>query len=341
MKDNDIKFNSFLIKSFSPGLQNSFVGKEGVVYHYTSPEAFLSIIQNKTLRFTDIRYLNDRSEGIYFVKLLLDFMDRHKSKYPHFNEIVNRLLKKNDLNKIRNLETTNIDFNDISGMPYKPERVFVFCTCLEADSLNMWNYYVNNGAYQGYNIGFRVSELLKAFDTPKENQLDSFMVYYGKVLYSEKEHYAEIERLAEGMEKGIIFSSSDGNGVTERALKYAQLRLRSYIESHGAFYKHPKFKSEEEFRIIIEIADDRIPRTDEDGKKYFGEYNRRIKQGFCSKQGLIVPFLTVAFPPEAIYRVTAAPMIEFDIAKNSVRELLNTTKIKGVKIYKSIVPVRF
>ena len=341
MKDNEIKFNSFLIKSFSSDMSSSSDVNEKVVYHYTSPDAFLSIMQYQTLRFTDIRYLNDRSEGIYFVKLLLDFMDKHKTKYPKFYEVVNNLLKENDLNKIRNLETTHINFADIPGMPYKRERAFVFCTCLEADSLNMWNYYVNNGSYQGYNIGFRVTELLKAFDTPKENQIDSFIVHYGKVLYSEKEHYAEIERLANGMESGITFHSSDGNGVTERDFKYAQLRLRSYIDSLGAFYKHPKFKSEEEFRVIIEIADDRVPRTENDSKKYYGEYNQKMKQDFCSKQGLIVPFLTVSFPSTAIYRITVAPMIEYDIAKKSIRELLDTLNIKGVKIYKSTVPIRF
>ena len=336
-----MKFNSFLIKSFSSDTPSPSDVNENVVYHYTSPDAFLSIMQHQTLRFTDIRYLNDRSEGIYFVKLLLDFMDKNKTKYPHFNEVVNKLLQGNDLNKIRNLETTNIIFDDIPGMPYKRERTFVFCSCGESDSLNMWNYYVNNGSYQGYNIGFRVSELLKAFDTPKENQIDSFIVHYGKVLYSEKEHNAEIERLADGMESGITFHSSDGNGVTERDFQYAQLRLRRYIDSLGAFYKHPKFKSEEEFRVIIEIADDMVPRTENDSKKYYGEYNQKMKQGFCSKQGLIVPFLTVSFPSTAIYRVTVAPMIEYDIAKKSIRELLETLNIKGVKIYKSTVPIRF
>lgn len=71
-------------------------------------------------------------------------------------------------------------------MPYHPNRVFVFCTCLEADSLNMWNYYTNTGVYQGYNIGFRLFELLRAFDTPSNNELDPLLVYYGEVLYEEK-----------------------------------------------------------------------------------------------------------------------------------------------------------
>ena len=53
-------------------------------YHYTSPEAFLSIIRSKTLRFSDIRYMNDKTESIYFLKVLLDFMDEdgHRQQYP-------------------------------------------------------------------------------------------------------------------------------------------------------------------------------------------------------------------------------------------------------------------
>ena len=334
-------YNSFAIQSFSSGQLNYSEGEKDITYHYTSPDAFLSIVQNHTIRFTDIRYLNDRSEGIYFVKLLLEFIDKNKNKYPYFEEAVNRLLKENDPDKIKNLEITNIKYNDIPRMPYNPERVFVFCTCTEADSLNMWNYYVNNGSYQGYNIGFRISELLKAFDTPSTNQADTFIVHYGKVLYTEREHFAEIQHLAESIERSITFHSYGSNVVEEHDILVAQMKLRNYIDSHGAFYKHPKFESEKEFRIIIEIADERIPRTEENAKEYFGEYNQKMVEGFCTKRGLVIPFLTVTFPEKAIYRVTVAPMIEYDIAKNSVRELLSTSKIEGVKIYKSTVPIRF
>ena len=326
-------FNSFQIKSFVPKEEKSPTIESDIVYHYTSPEAFLSIVKNNKIRFTDIRYLNDKTEGVYFVKLLLDFMDENKGNYPYFNEVVNRLLKGNDLRKIKNLETSNIEFAEIPKLPYVKERVFVFCTCTEADSLNMWNYYVNNSNYQGYNIGFRISNLLKAFDTPKENTIDSFTVHYGKVLYTPKEHYAEIKCLAERIEKDITFHQNDGQGVTELDLSYAQIRLRNYIDSLGKFYKHPKFKSEEEFRIILEIADKRIPRKDIGAEHYFGIYNKKLQYDFCAKQGLVVPFLEVTFPDDAIYRITIAPTTEFEIAKEGVKELLYESKIKGVKVF--------
>ena len=60
---------------------------------------------------------------------------------------------------------------------YNNDRAFVFCTSIDGDSLSMWNYYVNNGFYQGYNIGFNMQKLLKSFDTEDKRHLDSFFVY--------------------------------------------------------------------------------------------------------------------------------------------------------------------
>ena len=337
--NNQFAFNSFLIKSFSSGQQIE-KGKEKIVYHYTSPNAFLSIVQNQKIRFTDIRYLNDKSEGIYFVKVLLDFLDKYRNEYPHFNEVVNNLLKENDFEKIRNLEVTNINYNESLSMRYREQRVFVFCTCAEADSLNMWNYYVNNGEYQGYNIGFRVEELIKTFDVPDEKHLDSFRVYYGKVLYLEKEHFAEIRRLAESIELYINLSLSRGDSDVKKAMAYEQIRLRNYIVSCGPFFKHPKFKSEEEFRVVLVIAEDSVPHGKE-AQRYYGKNNKEITEEFSVKRGLIVPYLSVVIPSESIYRVTIAPMMEFDIAKKSIRELLEMEHIESVRICKSNIPIRF
>lgn len=311
-------------------------GQEDIIYHYTSPDAFLSIIQHQTIRFTDIRYLNDRAEGIYFVKLLFDFLDKNTGKYPFFEEAINQLLKGNDRAKIQSLETTVVHFNEIPRMPYKAERVFVFCACAEPDLLNMWNYYVNNGAYQGYNIGLRIKELLKTFDTPDQNTIDAFQVYYGNVLYDEKWQMAEIRRFAESIERGV-----NATPDKQRAIKYAQLNLRAYINAQGAFYKHPKFKAENEFRIIVEIADGRIPHSKKDASGFAGANNKKLVEDFCSKRGLIVPYLSVTLPNNSISRVTVAPMVEFDIAKVSIQELFDTKELSRPPVFKSTIPIRF
>ena len=340
-KSKQYEFNSFLIKSINPAKQGlttvgNHIEQEDVVFHYPGPDAFLSIIQRQEIRFTDIRYLNDRSEGIYFIKLLLDFLEKNAGKYPSFEESITQLLKGNDLNKIRMLDTTEVHFNDIPNIPYKAERVFVFCACAEPDLLNMWNYYVNNGSYQGYNIGLRTKELLDTFDTPSKHAIDAFQVYYGNVLYDEIQQMSEIRRLANSIEQGINCSSDK-----EIAIDYAQITLKSYINAQGAFYKHPKFKEEHEFRIILEIADDRIPRSTEDAAKYWGINNKKLVEGFCTKRGLIVPYISVALPDRAISRVTVAPMIEYSIARLSIQELLETKGLLQIPIHKSEIPIRF
>ena len=341
--DSGFSFNSPYIKSFLPSSEsvNSNSNTNTTTYHYTSPEACLSIIQNKTVRFTDVRYLNDKTEGIYFVKVLLDFLDKYKGKYPNFEVVVNNLLKENDYDKIRNLEVFSITYPEIPYMPYKPLRTFVFCTSTQADSLNMWNYYVNNGLYQGYNIGFQIKELLKSFDTPNSNANDAFVVYYGRVLYTEKLQFEEIQRIAEVLEKGIIRSGSESDHSKQRAMLFVQLWIRNYIDSRGIFFKHPKFQSEDEYRIIIEIADDRIPKKEGDADKYFGEHNKKMIEEFTTKKGLIVPYLKITFSDVSINRITVAPMIEFDVAKSSIKEVLKISNIDNVKIIKSDVPVRF
>ena len=331
-KENNFQFKSGFIQKFSPEDQSGDHISLNA-YHYTSPEAFLSIIQNHSIRFTDIRYMNDRAEGIYFVKLLLDFVEKNRGNYPHFEEVINQLLKGNDLEKIRTLATTEIQYEEIPRLPYHPNRVFVFCTCTEVDSLNMWNYYTNTGVYQGYNIGFRLFDLLRSFDTPSSKVLDPILVHYGKVLYEEKKQFEEITRLAEEIE---IKASKSPN-----ALKREQIHLRMYIDSKGAFFKHPKFKSEQEFRIIVEMPEAKIPRQKDDPKKYVGVHNQELWEGFCTKHGLIVPFLNVSFSKEAIQRITIAPMVEYEIAKKSIRELLECQRIKNVQIYKSTIPIRF
>lgn len=73
MKNNN-EFNSFMIKSFRTDDESVIKGTKKIRYHYTSPSAFLSIIDKRQIRFTDIRYLNDKSEDVYLIKLIIIFL---------------------------------------------------------------------------------------------------------------------------------------------------------------------------------------------------------------------------------------------------------------------------
>ena len=140
--------------------------------------------------------MNDKVELTYFIKLLLDFIDKNKQKYPLCEECLSGLLANYTIDDIKNLKVNNIDFDldvsNISSSPFPNKRVFVFCTSTDSDALNMWNYYVNNSNYQGYNIGININSLLKQFENIQNNP-KKMIIYYGDVIYNQAEQYKAID----------------------------------------------------------------------------------------------------------------------------------------------------
>lgn len=50
------------------------------VYHYTSPEGLVSIFKNKTFRFTDCQFFNDKLEYNYIKKPLCVAISKLENK---------------------------------------------------------------------------------------------------------------------------------------------------------------------------------------------------------------------------------------------------------------------
>lgn len=157
---DNISYNSKFIKSFSFTDITNEDSVDGLVYHYTSPEAFLSIITSGKVRFTDVRYLNDKSETIFFAKKLIEFVEKNGNMYPSFVEIVKYLLPEHHWDDIKNLRVEKIPYNEDTIFSFKSDRAFVFCASKNSDALNMWNYYVKNGLYQGYNLGILKKDII-------------------------------------------------------------------------------------------------------------------------------------------------------------------------------------
>lgn len=331
---NEWDFNSFLIKKFRPQNDTMVADSDGIKYHYTSPDAFLSILKYGKIRFTDIKYMNDKAETVYFLKSLLDYMEKH-SEHQIIQEVINLLIDKNSFDSIKDLSISEIKYNNIPYYPYSPKRTFLFCLSDESDSLNMWNYYVKNGQYQGYNIGFKIHNFLNTFDTPDDKHIDALSVYYGNVIYDKNKQTLEIEHLINEIESFV--SSSE----TNTTYYLAALMLRTYIDSAGLFFKNINFKSEEEYRIILEIDDKKVPHNKSESEKYFGENNKNLREDFCTKNGLVVPFIEVSIPKDSISRITISPITEYAIAKESIHEVLKINGYDSVKVYKSQIPIRY
>ena len=86
----------------------------------------MSIIRDGFIRFTDIEYMNDKSETVYAVKVLLDFLDQHAEKYLFTRDVLNALIGKQSYPDIQSLKTTTIEFSDFAGFANLNSAISVF-----------------------------------------------------------------------------------------------------------------------------------------------------------------------------------------------------------------------
>ena len=322
----DLNFNSDMIRLFNAVDGKSHSKK---LYHYTSSDAFISIIKNGTLRFTDIKYMNDKSECIFFIKVLLDFLFNNNYKHPLIEEAINNLIKEDSYDQIRKLELLRIHFESINTISkYVEPHIYAMCFTTDNDSLAMWNYYVHNQNYEGYSLEISLLKFLQAFDIASDNEISPFYVYHGKVLYSEKDQYNEIQRIISIIEK-----------EAQDDIDKAMLFLRQAILSNGIFFKSPKFSHEKEYRIAICF-------DDEDKLKLIKDWNNNHKDNslsecFYTKRGIVTPCLELEFNKKALNSVTIPPIMEKEIAKTSIQRLLETYNYSDVSVENSKIPIRF
>lgn len=188
----ELPFESKNIRSFQPQDASAQHDRTTTRYHYTSANALMAILDtgnnSGSVRFTDARYMNDRSEHMYFVKLLLEYMEEHKVEYQYCQDVINELLFKDQpysLNDYLSLRVFEIKDVKIDNYLFPKPRHFLFCMSKNNDSLHMWNYYVHNGYYQGYNLGIRIYDFLKIFDQESAKKMIQ-LKYIVEMCYTQK-----------------------------------------------------------------------------------------------------------------------------------------------------------
>ena len=131
------------------------------IYHYTSIGGLQGILQNQTLHFTNIKYMNDKDEitaGLESIAQACEFSETARD----------------------GLLSSLIDCGT---------QTFVCCFSLESDSLPMWNYYTKEIHNQGYNIEFDSRKLVESI-LRSNPCLDGCDFAFGSVDYS-KNNYSE------------------------------------------------------------------------------------------------------------------------------------------------------
>lgn len=142
------------------------------LYHYTSKEGFLGIIENKTLWASEILYMNDEKETRIPFEICKELLEEDKNanakeEIDHLDEELKKLLFK----ELIGLETYVISFSE------------------KKDDLNMWRAYGDNAS--GICMGFNSCELLEALE--KNQKIKSMK--WRKCIYDKQEQKNKIQNL--------------------------------------------------------------------------------------------------------------------------------------------------
>ena len=203
-----------------------------VLYHYTSANALKNIIKEKRIWFSDIHYLNDKSELTYTFDMLYRILNQETKLNKKFKEHLKIYM---DIH--------------IYGKPLKVikiprQNIFVASFSQAPDELSLWNYYTKSDKKFGYNIGFKI-------DTFMKNKLQNF--YCGKVIYDTNEQEEQIKKALFDYQN--IYIKYDNDDERESIVS----TFIDFIELTALFFKHEAFASEREYRNVYIINENNNP----------------------------------------------------------------------------------
>jgi hypothetical protein len=198
------------------------------VFHYTTSLGFLGILESRSIRASDVRYLNDAQEYQYTLGLVRDLLGQRRQANSKDVFILERFE-----------QTLNVAFN---------VRVYVSCFSALGDTLSQWRAY----ALGGFSLGFDPQLLLAAaVDYPEPVALLS-------CVYQQTEQENLVNEAIDFLIKTYQGDVSLGKD-SSASLEAVEVHFFAHIVMLASCFKHPKFEEEREWRLIVH------PRTPERG----------------------------------------------------------------------------
>ena len=295
-----------------------YIGNRSVkIYHYTSPTGFQNIIKNKSLRFTDRLYLNDKSEGSYCLDLCLKNIDLIAGQAtPEYKQKLIEMIK----------------YRKNNFAQYYQQKKFNIFQCsfsYDDDNLCLWNYYSKNTGMHGYNLQFDSRKLCNSLIFNHYNESVP-RVFYGKVIYDQKKQIDIICDICNLFYQ--YWQREQNSGVRlEWIIDYSIDKIL-YI---GSFFKGKYFSVEKEYRLII------YSQLEESGS--YKLYKIDNLMDFFERDGIFIPYVDINFKPEALLSVRVSPTIDKEQARTSIMRIAEGySNLKNPdNIRYSGIPVRY
>jgi hypothetical protein len=199
-------------------------GAPEVLYHYTSLEGAMKIIESNSILASDIRYLNDSLEHQFAWTHIQSIAERHSRGALHE-------LTREVLHHVSRLPGRHLSF---SG------GAFVCCFSDQSDLLSQWRAYGDDG--HGVALGFSTSAGFAPVSRT-ENRLS-----FRRVIYELKDQISMLEPHVRGIIEIADASAHQGDESIRDSATTALLTLAVFL---GTTIKNPAFSEEHEWRNYL------------------------------------------------------------------------------------------
>ena len=279
---------------------NKYINYHGDIFHYTSPEGLIGIIENKNLWFTNIYFLNDNNEIFYTYKLILKLLSE-----PNLD--IDEQLKEMIIGRCNYMLGNNY-FPSESEVWLRP-NYYIASFSTNDDNLALWNYYTKSET-TGYNICFNSDVFMPS----------SFI--QGVVCYDTKE---QIEML-----KNSIYAANEEYKTNKQTWE----NLWNNFIIYSLFFKDKKYSLESEYRVIYSVTNNE------------GECE---KCSFRNKNGLIIPYIEVAFEElqkiipsvKPIKSIKISPLNNGEITRYGVSRLITAKGFEYIDVSSSGIDMKY
>ena len=233
--------------------------KPKYLYHYTNSEAFLSIIQNKSLWASNIFFQNDISEISFSYDLLKDEMEKLENEYSELLEC-------------------NIEFNKMQGIEniFKYEDIYTVSFSTKKDDLGQFRGYGHGSL--GFSMEFNVNKVIEYLDKVSLSN-KAFDYMFIKCIYEKGKQISIIQEIIKDVIDGKYSNK-------ENILIHILVRMLLF----APIFKSDAFCEEDEWRLIIRNIKDIENCRERVGKLYFiPYYNLKFQNPECFGDFIIGP----------------------------------------------------
>jgi hypothetical protein len=281
---------------------------QDIIWHYTSGDALLGVVETGTLYATQVSCLNDSTEIRYGAKLLRDAFMNIQTDAMEEKLLLERIIK--------------VTVEEPAAPTNLPSAWFVTCFSKEKDDLSQWRAY--SGGENGYAIAFLASGFFGRGSI------------VARVNYDEEQHKQVAENVANAtisFFKEGLYARPTGEINTATVDAWATEFLGVWERLVGRLapmVKNPAFRGENEYRIVHEL-----------------QVHEMWQLRFRQKQTLMSRHLPLIFPPPnyatqsqllPIMEVMVGPSRHKEISRVSVETFLRQKGYPAVPVTMSKSP---